>query len=342
MNSPPIPVSFWNQYPTVLRPTRPPTFLGGAGGLSGSDLWKVESACGPLMVRAWPTNGPDQKTLDQIHGWLIQARRLKVVAIPRVNRGGATWVEVEGRFWEVAPFLPGAADLGRPPTSTHLASMFQALAAFHQGLAKRTFQGPSRGLVARGKEVNRLILTEFAALRSALERAVNDPHESLASEWLARARQIAPNLVAPLGQASLRVLDLQPCIRDVRPDHFLFEADKLTGLVDFGAMGIDSVATDLARLLGETVGRSEEPRLIALDAYETIRPITPVDLTVLDIFEAANALLGGARWVRWHFVENRRFENPDAVASGLGRSLWRLEDYWGKADGLMSEIRTRR
>ena len=325
-----IPPSFWDQYPALFHPTRPPTALGGAGGLSGSELWRVESASGPLMVRAWPTSGPEPSTLSRIHRWLSQASRLNILPIPLPNRIRTTWVEVQGRLWELTPFLPGEADLGRPPTDAHLASMFRTLAAFHNELGSETIQGPSPGLVARRDEVRRLIGGEFDRFQTALERWLDDPLAKLASSWLGQARRIGPRLVAPLAQAAVRSLTLQPCIRDVRPDHFLFEGDILTGLVDFGAMGIDTVATDLARLLGETVGRAEGLRRIAFEAYETSRPITEVESALLDNFEAANALLGGARWVRRHFIDHRRSLDPDAVARGLSRALARLEDYWNE------------
>ncbi len=332
MTGPAIPLDFWNQYPTVLRPTQPPTALGGAGGLSGSELWRVDSRFGPLMVRAWPRNGVTPEILHQIHRWLIAAERLDGLAIPIASLGGATWVEVQGRFWELTPFLPGLADLGRPPTTTHLASMFQSLAAFHDELSAETVRGRSPGLIARSVELNRLILGEFATFQTALDRSAEDSRRPIALRWLIRARQVAPRLVGPLGRAAEQTHDLQPCIRDVRPDHFLFEGDKLTGLVDFGAMGIDVIATDLARLLGETVGRSAEHRRITFGAYEFVRPISESDWAILPEFEVANALLGGARWVRWHFVEHRRFADPDAVAQGLNRTLARLVEHWGPGD----------
>ena len=325
-----IPPAFWNQYPAVFHPTRPPTALGSAGGLSGSELWKVESALGLLMVRAWPTDGPDPSTLGRIHRRLNRACRWTILPIPIPNRMGTTWVEAQGRLWELTPFLPGAADLGRPPTDAHLGSMFRTLAAFHNELGSEILRGPSPGLVARRDEVGRLIGGEFDRFQTALERRSDDPRTQLASSWLGQARRIAPRLVAPLRLAAVRSLTLQPCIRDVRPDHFLFEGDILTGLVDFGAMGIDTVATDLARLLGETVGRSRGSRRIAFEAYEAVRPITEGDRAILDHFEAANALLGGARWVRGHFIDHRRFPDSDAVAQGLNRALARLEDYWNE------------
>ena len=66
--------------------------------------------------------------------------------------------------------------------------------------------------------------------------------------WLALARQLGPMLLVPLEQSADRIIRVQPCLRDARPEHFLFEGDRLSGLVDYGAMGVDSVAGDLARL----------------------------------------------------------------------------------------------
>ena len=66
---------------------------------------------------------------------------------------------------------------------------------------------------------------------------------------------------------------LQPCLRDARPEHFLFEGDRVSGLVNFGAMGVDCVAGDLARLIGEWLDGDPTARAEALAAYERIRPL---------------------------------------------------------------------
>ena len=46
---------------------------------------------------------------------------------------------------------------------------------------------------------------------------------------------------------------------------------------------------------------------------------------MIAVFEATAALLIGERWVRWHYVENRRFDDPQAVSKGLDRGHIRLE-----------------
>src|SRR6185437_2387218 len=115
-------------------------------------------------------------------------------------------------------------------------------------------------------------------------------------------------------------VDRQPCLRDVRPDHLLFTGERLTGLVDYGAMGVDTVAVDLARLMAEWLGRDRALRAGALDAYASVRPIDAAETALIDAFERSSALLGGGHWVRWHFLEGREFEDPSAVVRGLEKS----------------------
>lgn len=313
-----------DRYPAACRPTSPPEPLGNAGGLSGAKLWRFSTGRGPLVARAWPVDGPDLEALGRIHGWLLEAGDLGFVPVPIPTLDGRTAVTVGGRIWEVAPWMPGAADLGRPPAPARVRSAFAGLAAFHARLGRTRTQGPSHGLASRVADLERWILGDFDALAAALDRAPSDPPGTLARAWLGLARPMAPRLLGPIRRAASQILPVQPCLRDARPDHFLFEGDRLAGLVDFGAMGRDSVAGDLARLLAEGVGPGRDARAGALDDYESIRTLTGAERAALSAFEQANALLGAGRWARWHFLERRTFDDPEAVARGLRRGLERL------------------
>ena len=66
------------------------------------------------------------------------------------------------------------------------------------------------------------------------------------------------------------VLDLQPCIRDVWHDHILFLGDSVSGIVDYGAMAVDTVAGDIARLLGSLVGNHVADWEEGIDAYHQL------------------------------------------------------------------------
>ena len=321
----PIPEGLWGRYEAKYRPLHPPRALGDAGGISGGSLWHVSSPDGPLMLRAWPEPGPGRPRIDQVHRWLLGLKRLSWVAAPLGDRSGMTVQELAGRFWELARFHPGRADLDRPPGRTHLAAMFGALAEVHGELAHLTSLGPSPGLRVRADELHRLAGFELAEFDRVLRSSPDDETRHLAARWLALAGPAAPVVAPRVEGLAGETWNLQPVIRDVRPDHFLFDGDELTGLVDFGAMGVDTVATDLARLLGETAGRGEQARGVALDAYDAIRPISPRERAAIEVFEAANAVLGGARWVRWHFVDRRQFADPGAVQAGFRRTLDRLE-----------------
>jgi Ser/Thr protein kinase RdoA (MazF antagonist) len=303
--------------------------LGGAGGLSGARLWRFPSQVGPLVLRAWPVPGPERGQLEWLHHWLGLAAELTFVPVPIRDRVGQTLQEHDGHFWEVSPWMPGAPDLSEPPPAQRIEAAFTALAAFHQRLACEQTHGRSPGLAQRAVLIERLVAGGFDTLEGAVDqgrrqRRSAPPHE-VAARWLTLARSIAPLQAELLRAPAARVVRLQPCLRDARPEHFLFEGDRVSGLVDFGAMGVDSVAADLARLIGDWLLVDPASRALALTCYERVRPLEPSETVLIDAFESAAALLIGERWVRWHYIDGRRFDDPQAVACGLVRGLRRLE-----------------
>src|SRR5262249_32525036 len=162
----------------------------------------------------------------------------------------------------------------------------------------------------RHAAVVHLLRGGFDALERAIRRPGVDPYDearAMALRWLGLARAVAPRLLDPLRAAAGRAVPLQPCLRGARPEHFLFDGDRVTGLVDFGAMGVDCVAGDLARLMGEWLDGDSTARSEALAAYERIRPLDAAEAALIDAFGASTALLIGEHWIRWHYVEARRF-----------------------------------
>ena len=279
---------------------------------------------GPWWRRAWPQDGPGRAGLEQIHRWLDETSGLGFVPIPLPALDGRTVHEQGGRLWDVSPWLEGVPAPERPPLQPRLRSGFAALAAFHQALRRNQTWGPSPGIRVRLRELEGLLRDGFDVLEHALDRAAADPRCATARRWLSLARATGGRLVEPLHRASGRVVPLQPCLRDARPEHLLFSGDRVTGLIDFGAMAIESVAADLARLLGDWVGPDTHTRAEALDAYAAIRPLEAVEIALLDVFEDSSALLGAGHWVRWHFLEGRTFDDPSSVAGGIERGLQRL------------------
>jgi homoserine kinase type II len=89
-------------------------------------------------------------------------------------------------------------------------------------------------------------------------------------------------------------------------------------------MGIDTVAVDLARLTSEWLGPDRSLQAEALAAYEAIRPLDGDETALIPVLQRSAALLGAGRWVRWHSIEGRTFDDPDAVARGLEAGLERI------------------
>lgn len=313
-----------DRYPPACRPVDEPEAMGGAGGLSGSRLWRFRSGQGPLVLRLWPPHGPGRAHLERVHGWLIAAGDLGFIPVPVADRSGRTLQDAAGGLWELAPWMPGAPDDARPPSSGRVGAAMAAMAAFHARLGGERRIGVSPGLAHRHAAVVHLIGGGLDGLERAIRRAADDSAPS-ALRWAALARAVAPGLVGPLRDAASRPSPLQPCLRDARPEHFLFDGDRVTGLVDFGAMDVDGVAGDIARLLGEWNEDDPAARAEALAAYERVRPLDAGEAALIDAFAAAADLLVGDRWIRWHYVEGRRFDDPSAAARGIARGLAHLE-----------------
>ena len=321
-----IPPGLLDRFPSYAQPIGPVASLGNAGGFSGAKLWRYASPRGVLLVRRWPDPGPGKALIEQIQKWVGCAGDLGFVPLPIPTKTGMTLVELDGHLFELTPWMPGQAERHRPPSLSRVKSMFRGLAAFHQRLARERTEGFSPGLVDRANELERLRLGEFDRLRQVVDLVGASVSARLALDWLKLAERAANNLLVELRrQGSLR-FSIQPTLRDARPDHFLFEGDQLTGLVDFGAMGRETVAADLARLLAEALGADRAARSVALQAYESIRPLRVEEARVIPVFERANALLSPARWVRWWLVEPRTFDDPHAIEKGLTRGLERWHE----------------
>ncbi len=321
------------RYPRPCQPLSQIEFLGGAGGYSGARLWRYPSQNGLMLLRAWPPHGPDRRHLEQVHRWLKRAAGLGFIPTPIADSSGQTLQQDEGTFYEVAPWLSGEPDRSRPPALARLRSAFACLATFHARFASERHEGFSRGLKHRQEMLVQLVEGGLDTLDQAIQRSTSsiDPLSHVtARRWVELASTVARRLLDPLRISSGRFVALQPCLRDARPDHFLFEDDRLTGLIDFGAMGVDCVAGDLARLMSEWLEGEPSARTEALAAYEQIRPLDRAEVELIDVFECSSAFFIGEHWIRWHYLEGRSFEDALAPSRGIRRGLKLLERLDGR------------
>ncbi len=302
--------------------------LGNAGGFSGSRLWRVETAGSDFCLRRWPPAHPTPERLDWIHRVLrrVAASGCDFVPRPLVLPESGTWVSGDGALWELTPWMPGEANYRRQPGQEKLESALSALALWHEAarVISPGLSGQSAGLVRRHRQLKSVDEAELRRLERAVDGRFGDLLQRMASEILEMTTQTAEPIRIPLGRAVELRLPLQPCIRDVWHDHVLFIGDRVSGILDYGAMDIDTVAGDVARLLGSLVGNDPKGWRVGIDAYRRVRPLTTEEESLLAILDRSNCLLGGLNWIRWLFLEGRSFENLSGVVERMSEIAGRL------------------
>jgi homoserine kinase type II len=316
-----------SRYPLRLQPISLVQHLGNAGGSSGARLWRYRAECGELVLRAWPKNGPKLARLELIHSWIQELSALGDVPVPVPFPAidGRTVQHHDGHFWEVARWLPGTPDLNRPPAAARVQCVFKALASVHRRLSGHALRGTSPGLRQRIGELEKTSESGLDLISAALEPLPADPLAANGRRWVFLARTAIPRLLPALRHAAELHVKLQPCLRDARPEHFLFEHERLSGLIDFGAMGIESVASDLARLIGEWFTDDCSLRTYGLEIYQRANPFDASEFALFTALEATGDLLIAGHWLSWHYLDHMRFDDPGVVGRGVERGLQRLE-----------------
>lgn len=306
-------------------------WLSSAGGFSGAAFWRVHAPAGVLCLRRWPREHPDRQQLEFIQAvlWHVHQEGFRLAPLPLETSTHAGYVYEAGHLWEITPWMPGEANYHRAPSLAKLRAAAAALAEFH--LAATTFPLPHRGPETPPGLANRL-----ARLQSWSESKLTRLSAAIpAVDWpelAQRSRRLLPlfarateSVCDVLRQASVIRVPLEPCLRDVWHDHVLYVGDEVSGIIDFGALRVDSVATDLARLFGSLCGDDSAAWLEALNAYDAVRPLSSSEALLVTAYDRSNVLLSGMSWMEWVYLDGRQFDNRAAVVERLDANLARLE-----------------
>jgi homoserine kinase type II len=318
------------RYPSIA-PVRSVQPLGMAGGWSGSAIWRVTTASGEFCLRRWP---PGQ-TIDRlclIYQVLTQAaaRGIDFVPVPSLAAGGDPWVRSAGSLWELTPWMQGVADFQADPSPPRIVAAMHALSRFHlatadaaSGRRQYPVDPAAPAVIERLETVTNLLRGDLDRI-DACSRGVNAELDQRAATILSLTRYRLQPLVAPLEAASRLHLTLQPAIRDVHHDHLLFTGDRVTGLIDFGALRIDTPLADVARLVGSLVGDDQSRRIHAFDAYSSLRPLTDEDHRIIDLLDECNVVLSGLSWLRWLYLDRREMGSLAPIVARLDEIIVRL------------------
>ncbi|MFM8283680.1 MAG: phosphotransferase [Planctomycetaceae bacterium] len=260
-----------------------------------------------------------------------------------------------GRLWELAVRMPGHPLTHPAPTQLAAAmralARIHAAAARMPAAMSGTIVGgavpasgigPAPALIRRIEAAARMVASPWEALRAIPAAGDTDPLRRTIGD---RLEAVAPLVATPsvrrwlqsLATARPPVMELLPAVRDLRASHVLFHTpapsvastgdcrgaippggeldDTVGGVVDFHAAGIDTPATDIARLLGDWVAVADcEDRGVfsagvasALVAYREERPLSCGEEQRVPWLIATAVVFGLDQWFRWILVEQRRF-----------------------------------
>ncbi|MDZ4659174.1 MAG: phosphotransferase [Bythopirellula sp.] len=298
-----------------------------AGGLSGAKIWQVAFLDKDFCLRRWPQVHPTIEQLAAIHGLIehVWNAGFVIVPLPRHTFTHQTLLNAQGHLWELAHWLPGETSANL--TAEQVTEAMQALAGFHLAAAH---QGTPQTASAPGLQKRLDILQQMReGLLDQLERAVCGASSSvlreISLELLADIRQALPATLSDLEKVVPVQLPLQWCLRDVHVGNLLFTDNRVTGIVDFGAAAIDSVAGDIARLVGSLASDDANLWRECLRIYQVIRPLSPEELQAVALFDSGGLIAAATNWLRWLFVEQHEFADAATTQSRLSHLARRLK-----------------
>lgn len=326
------------EYPAPARPEGVVP-LRMSGGFSGARIWRVEAAGNSFCLRAMPAQQVNLRRLSGLHRLLTYTAGRGIEQCPGpIARADRTTFSIRNEWvWQLERWMPGAADYRSNPSPARLRNALILLAHWH--LAARAFvpapheaawfssydSGFSPGLAERLARIEEFGPDVCDRLQAALDRHEWPEFDDAGLRILSGFRRAVPRVKRELELGCHVEVPLQPSLRDVWHDHLLFIGDLVTGLIDAHACRTESVAGDLARLLGSLVGDDRAAWDLGLSAYDRVRPLSLAERGLVELFDRSSVLLSGLTWLQWRYLKRREFDQPLAVLLRMQSLAKRLE-----------------
>jgi len=321
----------------------------GAAGFSGSQVYMVElpDSPGRFVLKSFHAAASRDHAafVHQLVRHIRAECSTQLAEVMPALDGDTVVIDVDGRLWELSRFMPGVAV--PCPTHTQAAAATTALARLHLAAAGLPDHPPragiSPGVERRINQARQLLAQPWQARRAAWSQGgrslLTDDTFAALDDRVATAIAIfnqcgGEMLLARVAAMRSRSCVLQPVLRDVWCDHVLFadaRSDEVTAIIDLHAAGIDTPATDLARLMGSwcSPGEREHPSLMdrwpeAIAAYERARPLSREESELIPFLYGTGVVLGLDNWFRWTLDEHRVFPDARRMLDRIDRLLTEL------------------
>jgi len=311
-------------------------------GFSRSEIWQVRCQGAAYCLKGIPTEDVTPERLGWVQMLLRFAKQVShelPVPVAIGTTDGLGLAREAGRYWELTPWMVGTAELAGQADEELVKMAFQATAKLHLALEQWARQDgcygvkPSEGVLLRHERLAKMhsggIFDLAAALGSALKRGMRPDISGSCEQVLAAYWDLQERVFARLEVARHLAVPIFPAVRDLRAEHFLFakvEAGaQLTGIVDFGAMRLDSATLDLSRLMTTLLPAKEELQAVGLKAYQEVRELTSAEVDLLPALVEGAMLHNGLQWLIWLLQEGMAFEDWDAVSRRLQQVVESLQ-----------------
>ncbi len=319
----------WTELSTAFQIHQKPIAVRrfATNGFSGTRHWQIKLPdASRFMIRQLP-QGAMMERLDQTRQILkhVVCQGCDFVPLPLETSAGNAAICLSDRCWQLEPFFPGVANFRQRPTPARMKNAMQTLARWHRAAATiGGVESRSSKLVMQGNTAPGIAsrLTRCIAVgrpggvidqihRLASGGRLRSPIEVASSPFIAAFQKGAAELRNRLERASQLQVPIQYCIRDIHHEHLLFadaSSDEISGVVDYDAVRMDSVAADLSRLLRSMLDGGPASWMQAISDYEHIRPLADSERELLAAFDESNRLLSGVQWLEWIVLEQRQFD----------------------------------
>ena len=310
-----------------------------AAGFSGAGIVRLRCGGRDYCLRRWPDVMPEPGRLAVLHRLLRHIFHAGVteVPVPVAASAGSSLVCVGEQWWQLEPWMPGTADYAAQPNENRLRAAVRSLARWHH--AARNFDSGAAGsawfATLKGRPspaVNeRLGLLAWwsrfglDAFVAGIDRGPDSELRDVSLRVGRSAARLAGDVADELRSVRTVQFEVQPCLRDVWHDHLLFTDNRVTGLIDASAARTESVAADLARLVGSLVGDDQSGWSVALDEYQRQRALSLDELALIPILDRSGVLLSGLSWLRRCYVDGQTLAPPARVQTRMSTIARRLE-----------------
>ena len=327
-------------------------------GLSGSPVWLVHDTTTDerFVLKQVPADQP-----SELVGWrhglvvhlhasaadLVGCPQPVMTALPGQTSCPTVLETAKAGRWQLLHWRPGTP-IGQP-TNPEVAAAAAAVARLHRVAAR--FAAPCPGQSGKGWAVR---VSQLAALAADGWPVAQHPPTTALQHTVAHVAEQAGATFASSGGHDIALrwatmqpppLPAQPVFRDIWWGHLLFSAATaghrtVTGVIDFDAAGVDTPATDLARLLGSWQLHCGNPDMVLADAwpeavaaYAAIAQPPPTFWDWVQRYHDTAVVCGLAQWCCWILAEARVFPHTASVTNritallrGLPAALQRLSD----------------